>query len=108
EQNDSLSTARTLNFSGDSARANNLRLLAGDNDFYKFTLSSIAHVDFSLSTSDGAQPTFELYSGSGTKIATLGASASRYLGAGTYVLKVTAWSYTMSGTYSVQIDRTSD
>ena len=108
EQNDSLSAARTLNFSGDSAGASNLRLLAGDNDFYKFTLSSGARVDFSLNTDDGSQPNFELYSGSGTKIATIGASSTRELGAGTYVLKVSAFSYTMSGTYSIEIDRTSD
>ncbi|HEV8290511.1 MAG TPA: S8 family serine peptidase [Tepidisphaeraceae bacterium] len=108
EENDSLSAAKTLNFSGDSAGADNLRLMASDNDFYKFTLSTSGRVSFFLDTSDGAQPTFELYSGSGTKIATLGASATRDLAAGTYVLKVSAFSSTMSGTYSIDIDKTSD
>ncbi len=108
EENDSLSAAKTFAFSGDSAGADNLRLMAGDNDFYKFTLSSSARVNFFLDTSDGAQPTFELYTGSGSKIATLGSSSTRDLAAGTYVLKVTAFSSTMSGTYSIEIDKTSD
>ena len=108
EDNDSLGAARTISFSGDTARATNLKLLAGDNDFYKFTLSSGAKVDFFLDTTSGQQPTFELYSGSGSKIATLGSSASRDLAAGTYVLKVSAFSSTMGGTYSVEVDRTSD
>ena len=99
EENDSLSAAKTFVFSGDSAGASNLRLMAGDNDFYKFTLSSSARVDFSLDTTDGAHPTFELYSGSGSKIAALGSSATRDLSAGTYVLKVAAFSSTMIGTY---------
>src|SRR5207237_7343410 len=56
----------------------------------------------------GQEPTFELYSGSGSKIANLGTSATRDLSAGTYVLKVTAFSSTMDGTYSIEVDRTSD
>jgi hypothetical protein len=65
-------------------------------------------VDFSFDSTSGQLPTFELYTGSGAKIATLGWSAARDLAAGTYVLKVSAFASTMSGTYSIQIDRTSD
>jgi hypothetical protein len=108
EDNDSLGAAKTISFSGDTAQATNLKLMASDNDFYKFTLSAGARVDFFLDTSSGQQPTFELYSGSGSKIATLGSSATRDLAAGTYVLKVSAFSSTLSGTYSIEVDRTPD
>src|SRR5438128_6681572 len=108
ENNDTLTTAKTISFSGDTARATNLRLMAGDNDFYKFTLSAGARVNISLDTTSGQEPTFELYSGAGSKIAALGTSATRDLSAGTYVLKVTAFSSTMDGSYSIEVDRTSD
>jgi subtilisin family serine protease len=105
EDNDSLGAAATLNFSGDNASATNLRLMASDNDFFRFTLPAAAKVDFTYQSSTGQGATFELYTASGVKIANLGSSHTRELPMGTYILKVVAPTTTLTGTYRIDIHK---
>jgi subtilisin family serine protease len=105
EDNDSTGAASNLSFSGDDASATNLRLIAGDHDFFRFTLSAPARVEFTLQTSTGQRPTFELYTASGVRIANLGSAHTRELPMGTYILKVSAFSNTLTGTYRIDLHK---
>jgi len=110
EQNDSMATATTLAFSGDTTSAGGLRLLAGDADYFKFTLGAQSDVDLSLSLSDtgATAPSMDLIDAQGTLVKHLSATDHIRLLAGTYYVRVNAPSATLVGTYGLTIDKTSD
>jgi hypothetical protein len=104
ENNDSLGSATSLSFNGGSASLSNLKLLAGDADFYKFTLGGQSDVDFTFSLSGGSvMPAIDLMNSSGTLLQHLTTGASARLGTGTYYLRANAPATTLAGTYGVAL-----
>src|SRR5262249_19254465 len=91
EENDTFASARAINFSNnDVINLPDLQLLAGDNDYFKFTLTTPASVDFLLRAPGGITPPADLYASSGTRITSIQGAVSRNLPAGSYILKISA------------------
>lgn len=108
ENNDVLASATALNFSGNTASASDLKLLLGDADFYKFTLSRQADVEFSLTTNASSTPSWDLYNAAGVHVKTLTSGETVRLGAATWYIKVNAPAASLDGTYGISITQTPD
>jgi hypothetical protein len=110
ENNDSIGSATGMSFGGgDTASLNNLKLLQGDADFLKFTLTAQADVDYALSLSGTSfTPTVDLVDANGTVIKRLSSTDRIRLLPGSYYLRVNAPSSTMAGTYGVSVTQTPD
>src|SRR5262249_14362155 len=109
EKNDTFASARAINFSNnDVINLPDLQLLAGDNDYFKFTLTTPASVDFLLRAPGGITPAADLYASSGTRITSVQGAVSRNLPAGRYILKISAGQSALAGGYSLRLERTSD
>jgi hypothetical protein len=104
ENNDSIAAATVLNWNAeDRAGASELILAANDADFFRFTINSASRVQFWIDAI--GSPAFELYTSSGSFIASLSSESARDLAAGTYAIRVHSPT-TLSGTYAVAIGRT--
>jgi hypothetical protein len=108
EENDSPGDPTQIAFNSNSAGFSGLKLLPFDNDFFRFSLTTGARLQFNLSTSSGAVPAFDLLSSSGSFIATLGNAQLRDLAAGTYLIRVVAPSQGLGGTYDLSLALTPD
>jgi hypothetical protein len=102
EPNDSTAAATVLPFNAQGRTGlENLRLVADDPDFYRFTLSTFSRVYFDLHAS-AAEPSFQLLSSSGATLASVFDGSTKDLAAGTYYLKATSGT-TLSGTYGIAL-----
>jgi hypothetical protein len=103
--NHSPATALPLSFVGNTAQFSGLTSLVGTPDYYSFTLTNAAAVNFQISATGGAAPTGSLLDSNGN-VLTASAGQNVTLTAGTYYLLATGGSTTLAGTYSVAIQRT--
>ena len=105
--NQSLGTAATLTFNNNTAESDGNVSLLHEQDYYKFSLDLSSSVNFSIGTSDGeTAPTMELLNSSGGLIESLSNGQTPDLAAGTYYVRVTGGSTTLSGTYDLTLTKT--
>jgi hypothetical protein len=99
--NDSLANAKQINLNGDGdGSAAGLKLLAHDDDYYKFTVGNAANYELTI---DGASG--ELLDANGNVVAQVGSGGlTRQLAAGTYYLHLYN-DNALNGTYSIDVDR---
>jgi hypothetical protein len=105
--NQSLATAATLTFDSNTAESDGNVSLLYEHDYYKFSLDLSSSVNFSIATRDGeTAPTMELLNSSGSVVESLSNGQTPDLAAGTYYVRVTGGSTTLSGTYNLTLTKT--
>jgi hypothetical protein len=110
EHNDSFAQAKAMAFAAnDTTALSGLKLVAGDADFFRFTLETMSDVDLAVTRAGGTGlPSVDLVNSSGVVVRHLSPTDSVRLAAGTYFLRVNAPGATMAGTYGLSVARAPD
>ena len=103
--NDTRANAAQINLNSlGTGTASNLKLLIGDNDYFKFTVTSARETNVKINYGGGTPYTAQLVDADGNLVGNIspGSGLTRTLAAGQYTIVLTA-PQSMIGTYSIEI-----